>query len=105
MQRLSNGEIRRTIRLTKKGFTLNKITKLLDKKKTTVYYHFRKIRGKTFNPIVLTNKDKELIGEFIGLFAGDGSSHVTENYRYRICLHFNVAEETFVKNLINNVLI
>lgn len=105
MQRLSNREIRKTIRLTKEGFTLNNITKVLDKKKTTVYYHFRKIRGKTFKPVVLTNKDNELIGEFIGLFAGDGYACISNNYNYKTYLFFNITEKIFVKDLTDNVLV
>jgi len=105
MGRLTEKEIKRIIQLTKKGLTLNKITRILGKKKTTVYYHFRKIKGKTFKPIILISKDKESIGEFIGLFAGDGSVYITNKYQYKTYLHFNVAEEVFVKDLIENVLV
>jgi len=103
--RLTNKEIKQIFRLTQKGHSLNKITKILEKNKTTVYYHFRKIRGKTSKPIKIINQDEELIGEFIGLFAGDGYIHVNKIYQYKTYLHFNITEEEFVKNLIDNVLI
>lgn len=71
--RLTGEEKREIINLAKKGKTLNQIIFLLGLKKTTIYYHFKKV-----NPVKkrIFTSDKVLpyeIGELIGAFAGDGS--------------------------------
>lgn len=77
----------------------------MNKSKTTIYYHFRKIKGRTVQPISkLEKNDNELLGEFIGLFAGDGSCSKTAVYQYRTYLCFNITEKEYVKDLINSVL-
>lgn len=105
MNRLSKGQIQEIMKLTKEGKSLNSIAEETGKSKTTVYYHFNKIRGKCVNPIQVNNRDNELIGEFIGLFAGDGCLNVDSAYRHRIFLYFNITEKIYVENLINEVLI
>jgi AraC-like DNA-binding protein len=104
MKRLSQKEIKEIEILIDKGYSLNKISRKLNKNKTTIYYYFRKIKGKTFKPLKI-NLTEELLGEFIGLFAGDGSFYKTPSYHYRIGLHFNVAEKEFTEDLIKKVLI
>ncbi|MBU90250.1 hypothetical protein CMO94_01805 [Candidatus Woesearchaeota archaeon] len=99
MVMLNKKEIEKIIEFTKEGVSLNKIAKILRKSKTTVYYHFRKIKGKTYYPINLNLKDEELIGEFIGLFAGDGCQYKTKSYVYRTYLFFNTAERIYVMEL------
>jgi hypothetical protein len=103
--RLTKKELKEITRLIKKGKSLNSIGKLTDKSKTTIYYHFRKIKGRTFYPIKVNTQNEELVGEFIGLFAGDGCADKTEICQYRTYLCFNITEEVFVKDLIENVLI
>lgn len=105
MGKLNEKQILKIIQLTKEGESLNSITNKIGRSKTMVYYHFRKIRGKTSNPICVLNRDDELLGEFMGLFAGDGCVNVTKDYRYRIFLYFNITEKKYVENLVDNVLI
>lgn len=57
------------------------------------------------SPIIPNLNEEELIGEFMGLFAGDGSFYKTTTYKYCIRLHFNITEKEFANNLINCVLI
>lgn len=90
--------------LINEGYSLNEISKVLGKSKTTIYYHFRKIKGRTVKPISFMLEDPELLGEFIGLFAGDGSVSKTKDYKYRVYLHFNLKDEIFTENLIDEVL-
>ncbi len=99
IQRLNKKELEEITKLTKIGKSLNEITRIVGRSKTTVYYHFRKIKGKTIKPIVLKSQDEELIGEFIGVFAGDGCLHKTKNYNYRVHLYFNKTEHQYVKDL------
>lgn len=103
--RLSLAELKQIADLVSKGMSINSISKELNKSKTTVYYHFRKIKGRTVSPVTIGSEDDELIGEFIGLFAGDGCVYKTRNYSYRTYLCFNVDEKSFVEDLIENVLI
>lgn len=102
--RLTKQEIERITELIKEGKSLNSITKLTGKSKTTIYYYFRNIKGKTTQPINIETEDDGLIGEFIGLFAGDGCADITNDYKYRTYLYFNITEKEFVKNLVENVL-
>lgn len=93
------------LKLVEEGLSLNEISKRLGKSKTTIYYHFRKIKGKTVKPITLRLNEPELLGEFMGLFAGDGSVSKTRDYKHRIYLHFNLKDNLFVEDLIKNVLL
>jgi hypothetical protein len=99
MKRLTQQEIKEIVKHTKKGVSLNKITKLLGKNKTTIYYHFRKTKGKTMKPVISVFDDQELIGEFIGLVAGDGGLNKTKSYLYRTYLYFNITEKIYVIKL------
>ena len=94
--------IRRTqiINLINEGYSINKISKILHVNKSTIYYHYKKIKGKLKKEVTI-RRDDSLIGEFIGLFAGDGCFYKTKNYCYRIYLFFNIKESEYVKNLIN----
>ncbi len=104
-KRLTRQEINEINKLIEKGFSLNKIRDATGKSKTTVYYHFRRFKGPTVKPITLKSHDEELIGEFMGLFAGDGCLYKTKNYIYRAYLYFNIIEKAFVDELISEVLI
>lgn len=104
-RRLSDEEIAQINQLVKEGKSLKSISRILNQKKTTVYYHFRKVKGKTVYPIIIDEKDDELVGEFIGLFAGDGCIYTSKGYNHRTYLYFNITERPFIENLITNVLI
>ena len=52
--------------------------------------------GKNLTPIRICAVDEELVGEFIGLFAGDGCANITKDYKYRIFLYFNITEKKFM---------
>ena len=86
------------------GKSCNQIANLMSKNKSAIYYHFKKIKGRTVFPIQVVSDNNELIGEFIGLFAGDGSFFKSKDFHYHIRLHFNVAEKEFVHEIIKNVL-
>ena len=104
-EKLTEQELSLIKMMTRSGESLNRISTRLKKSKTTVYYHFRKIRGRTVNPITVQSNNQKQIGEFMGLFAGDGSFDKTSDYKYRIRLHFNITEGDFIKSLINNCLL
>ncbi len=102
-KRLSNNELNNIKRLINQNYTLNQICKIQNKSKTTIYYHYNKIKGKITNQIQINNNNDILIGEFIGLYAGDGYYYKTKNYIHRIYLCFNKEKESiYVDDLIKN---
>ena len=86
------------LKLIKQGFSLNQISKKLALPKTTVYYHFRKIKGKTIKKAKITN-NQEQIGELIGAFAGDGTFHKDKGGTYRITFSTYYKEEKYAARL------
>lgn len=98
-QRLTTAELEEITCLILNGISLNNIVKITGKNKTTIYYHFRNINGRTLDPIVVDECSAELVGEFIGLFAGDGCFYKELNGNYKISLYFNIKEEKYVSEL------
>ncbi len=77
----------------KLGKSLSEISRITSVKKTTIYYYMRKILGRKFFPIKLNLRSKELIGEIIGLFAGDGYyANYKKAWDRRIKIFFNATE-------------
>jgi hypothetical protein len=103
-KRLNEKEKQYIRKLIKSGSSLKTISKLMKKNKTTIYYYFRKIKGKTINPISVNSSNTELFGEFLGVVAGDGCLNKTKEYHYRIYLYFNSTESKYVNELIKKVL-
>lgn len=102
--RLNSSQITKIEKLAGNGRSLNEIASLLNIKKTTAYYHFRKIRMRTMvKPKIKFDSDEEL-GEVVGIFAGDGSFYFEKkNYHYQLRIHFgikNVDYLKYVKNLL-----
>lgn len=91
--------------LVKNNHSLNNIAIILGKSKTTIYYHYVKIKGKTVEKLKIISGNEELIGEFIGLFAGDGCLDKTPDYKYRIYLFFNIKEKKVVEKILKNNLL
>jgi hypothetical protein len=103
--RLTSEEKDKLSRLIASGLSLNKISKTLNKNKTTIYYHYHKIKGKIIIPICVNQQNEDIIGEFMGLFAGDGCIDKTPDHKYRVYLYFNIKEKSYVDNMIESVLI
>ncbi len=87
-----------------RGQSLNQITAILQKPKSSVYYQFRKIKGMTLKPMLIDDSNQELVGELMGLFAGDGSFYKSKDYKYNIRLHFCVRDEKYIALLQRDVL-
>ncbi|MBI5060711.1 MAG: hypothetical protein HZB67_00175 [Candidatus Aenigmarchaeota archaeon] len=76
--RLTEKEKREILELTRKGISLNKISSTTEIRKTTIYYHVRKQFGRHYKLVEVGN-NLEHIGEFLGMFAADGSYQETDH--------------------------
>lgn len=88
------------IALLKQGISINKISKQLGIGKSTIYYHYKKINGKKNKPVTFHFSNQEELGEFIGIFAGDGYYHRSKNYQHVIQISagaYEVGYRAFLK--------
>ncbi len=104
MTSVTKEEIKLVQKLILQGKSLNYIATTLGRKKGTIYYYFRKFKGKTNHRIIVNKEDSEKIGEFIGFFAGDGSFYKTPGYNHSIRLHLNIKDKVYLDSLTTNVL-
>ena len=78
------------------GVSLNKISSKLGINKSTVYYHYRKLFGKRYKDIIFEFNSDEEIGEFIGVFVGDGCYSKSKYSHYNISFFFSGDETQYV---------
>jgi hypothetical protein len=102
MKRLNPNTKRDLISDIKNNMSINSILDKTGLAKSTIYYYFKKIKGKKYeNPkynILFSEKE----GEIVGIFAGDGSQyHYRPNGNYYTTIHFGDVEGyvSHVKNL------
>jgi len=100
MKRLTNEQKISIRKMALDGYSIRKIKDELNKSKTTIYYHTRKILGRKIKQIKIEN-DLNAIGEFMGVFAGDGSFCKSKLYHYRIILFLSAKEENYMISLSN----
>jgi hypothetical protein len=94
MERLTITERKRIIDFAKSGRSLYFISDKMGLGKTTVYYHTRKVMGRKNIPIKINTDSNEKIGEFLGLFAGDGSYfYDNKNHKHVIRIFIGRHEE------------
>ena len=101
-QRLIQRE--RIVSLINKGFSIPKISKEFGIAKSTIYYHYKKIKGRKFSLVKITDSDK-VKGEFLGAFSGDGNFFFDKKIgHYTVSIHLNAENEKeygiYLKNLI-----
>lgn len=93
------------IALIKKDISIPKICKQLNVAKSTVYYHFKKIKGRKY-PLAKIPNSQKAIGEFLGAFSGDGSFlFEKKTWHYTIRFHLHRYDDKqyaeYLRNLIN----
>lgn len=82
----------------KKGNSINKISKALGIGKSTIYYYYKKIKGKKYKEPQFTLCASEIEGEIVGIFAGDGSQfYYPASGAYQINIHFGAKNEQYAK--------
>jgi hypothetical protein len=95
------------IDLIREGESLNKISKSTGIGKSTLYFHYKKIKGKKTIPIKIDFSNEEKTGEFIGMFAGDGGFYLEkEKYQYKIRIYLGLYEKqysSYVKNFLTEL--
>lgn len=78
------------------GSSLNKINKITGINKSTLYYHYKKIKGRKYSLVTFSESNPEIIGEFMGIFAGDGNFYfLKDKYRYKITITIGFYEKKY----------
>lgn len=89
-----------------KGKSINFISRSLGLGKSTIYYHYKKTRGKKYLPPRFTKGTTEREGEIVGIFTGDGSQYFEpKKHSYEVNVHFGghkSAYALYVKQLFEN---
>jgi len=100
MRRLAKKEKELVIKLIKNGKSLAKISEITNRNKSTLYYYYKKIKGKKFKDVNLKNVKDEVIGELLGVFAGDGYTFFDKkSYKYSTRIFLNKTEEVYANSL------
>ena len=87
--------------LIKEGKSLNKISSITGISKTTIYYHYRKHHGIRIKKPKINLEDKEVLGEFLGVVAGDGYVNSDKLYHHRTRIFLNITEGEYSDSLIS----
>ena len=100
MARLTKIEKEKILGLIDDGASINRISRLTKKAKSTIYYHYKKLKGKKFKVPEFDFSDNEL-GEFMGIFAGDGGFFFEpKRYKYVIKIHTGFIDKRYNEKLI-----
>lgn len=101
MNRLTLCEKEKILELTKKGYSLNKISNITKIRKTTIYYHVRKTFGIKYKKVRIKH-DKEKIGESLGVFSADGHTYKTKG-QFRTRIYFSKDEKQYCEDIVNEL--
>ena len=100
MKRLNSDEKKLILKLMDNGKSLNYINKLTGRRKSTLYYHYKKRFGKKFKDVDI-NSNHSFIGELVGLFVGDGYAFLDKKSSYSVRFYFNYSEKEYVNRVID----
>ncbi|MBI4144751.1 hypothetical protein HY493_00930 [Candidatus Woesearchaeota archaeon] len=80
------------------GNSINAIARSLHLGKSTIYYHYKKIRGRKNKPPQFNPQASEAEGEICGIFAGDGSQYFEpKKFHYEVNVHFGGHREPYAR--------
>jgi len=100
MQRLSESEKARILALSRQHVSLAKISAILRKKKSTIYYHVRKHFGRKISQIEIDDEPNARLEELLGVFATDGNFYVDKkSYHYRLTIVLFENQRAYAKKL------
>ncbi|MCL5011753.1 MAG: hypothetical protein M1594_02565 [Candidatus Marsarchaeota archaeon] len=82
--------------LIKKGISLNKINRITGIAKSTLYHHYKKIKGRKYSLVYFSESNPEVVGEFMGIFAGDGNYYFDrKTYHHTIRIFTGLYEKEY----------
>jgi len=106
MPRLGPDVKEKLIFLIENDISINQISKKLNLGKSTIYYYYKKIKGRKYKIPEFTPGFTEKEGEIVGIFAGDGSQYFhSKSYHYEVNIHFGKKSYNYllyVKKLFDN---
>ena len=85
--------------MIKEGKSLNKISKITGLGKSTLYFHYKKINGRKIPLIKINFLREDELGEFLGIFTGDGSFSKRPNYHYILRIYIGYYEKHYADYL------
>ncbi|MBW2976842.1 LAGLIDADG family homing endonuclease [Candidatus Woesearchaeota archaeon] len=89
MTRLSLELKKEIVNQINNGTSINKISQFLGVYKSTIYYYYKKVKGKRYAPPYVKPNFSGTEGEIVGIFAGDGSQFlVKKRGHYQVTIHF-----------------
>ncbi|MBU3896930.1 MAG: hypothetical protein KJ697_03285 [Nanoarchaeota archaeon] len=95
---MNNIDKNKVLRLYKDGYTLAQISINTGLSKTTIYYHTRKQFGRKYKLITISD-NREKIGEFIGVFTGDGYFIKDKIGHYKTMITVSIKASEYIKHL------
>ena len=96
MARLNHVVKNELIQEIKRGVSINKISSSLRLAKSTIYHHYKKIKGRRNKVLFFKPKATEIEGEIVGIFAGDGSQYFEpKRVKYEVSVHFGYKNKNY----------
>src|SRR3989344_641642 len=92
---------RNALHMISENYSLNNISKLTGFRKSMLYYHYKKMKGKKYKEIDINFKSDTDLGEFLGVFAGDGHFHKSKIGHYTIRITIGYYESNYASYLVN----
>ena len=81
--------------MIREGKSLNFISRETGLSKSTLYYHYKQIKGRKIKLVNTNFRTKNQLGEFLGIFSGDGSFSLNKNYHYTIRISIGYYEKEY----------
>jgi intein/homing endonuclease len=102
MSRIPNNVLENVKRDISLGVPLNTISRVYGLAKSTLYYHYKKIKGKRYIEPYVIPTFSEAEGEIVGAFAGDGSQyHDRKRGHYEVRVHFGMHKLEYALHIQN----
>ncbi len=80
----------------KNGISINNISRKMCLSKSTIYYYYKKIKGRKYKKLNISPKYSRKEGEIVGIFAGDGSQYFEpKRYKYEVNIHFGYKNKKY----------
>lgn len=99
MKRFDAQELKILKKLIRGGFSLNKMAEILGRSKSSIYYWYKKLKGKKIKDVEINYDLLEDIGEIVGAFAGDGNYYCDSSYHHKIRIYLSPDEEKYATRL------